>query len=217
MAGQGTFLWRRCRPCSWTRSTWVRALLSPDPTAHPESGASGWSGEGEAGRTTRGSAPRGAAPRSSPSDVALTPFGLADLLQTPGDSTSARFLVQGDAALSAAVIGRWVCGPTHFHRNVLRAAASWDSSHVPRRGAWGLLWGSSCSALLPSSSQNLHIVQGLWSDHLSFRPDTFLFSPSFIGWSLFYSKWFFSPLTKSKQGKLQKPGVATLVITWLFS
>lgn len=156
MAGRATSLWRRCRPCSWTRSTWVRALPSPDPTAHPESAR--LVGVSLELRGPHAAGPR-RAPRPVPHPVTLpwTRFGLAGLLQTPADPTSARLCVQSCAALWAPVLGRWVCGPTRFHSSVLPAAASWDSCKTsPSRGVGRTLF-SSYSAPLPSSSPVPHI------------------------------------------------------------
>lgn len=58
----------------------------PRPNGPPGVGRRAGRGQCRVGRTVRGPAPPGTAPRSSPSDAAVTGFGLADLLQTPADS-----------------------------------------------------------------------------------------------------------------------------------
>lgn len=58
----------------------------PRPNGPPGVGRRAGRGQCGVGRTVRGLAPPGTAPRSSPSDAAVTGFGLADLLQTPADS-----------------------------------------------------------------------------------------------------------------------------------
>lgn len=78
--------------------------------------------------------PAGRRPRSSPSGVAPTAFGAADLLRTPAGSTSAWLRVQGYAA---PVSGRWVRGPTRFHRNFPGTSVELPSEALRRSAGEG--------------------------------------------------------------------------------